>query len=350
MKAESMSEPTMPKRDFPEAHPEEYGRLQAALGRGHPLFMIDRECAGESEPDEGGIANPTGERNFFPLPHVVRKHRDRAVVLATYECFSYCRFCFRRERVGRRENPDDHCRNLIYEWIRSEEELREIILSGGDPLTLGDEVLGNMAASLGAIAHLEKLRVHTRAVVTNPARITGELVSALSSGPPAEVIIHTAHPDEVRPEMEKVVGKLLASGFKVLNQTVLLAGVNDDPATLGRLFGSLCELGVKTKYLHHPDRAPGNKRFRVSIKRGLEIHSLLAHDDSGRKIKTPAYVLDLPNGAGKCPVAELAPLEHKAVNGSEFVKYRWSKAEGFDSLSGDDEYEWWDIAEQPPIV
>ena len=288
---------------FPEAWPPEYLALAQSLGPRSPLLRLGTPHPSEADPDPEALADPTAEARFTPVPFVVRKHPDRAVVLATSACFFYCRFCFRRGTPpGEAREPSEVDWERVFRWLEGEPEVEEVILSGGDPLTLSDERLAQVGRRLAGLPHLRRWRLHTRAPVVAPARVTARLVAALASVPlPLRVVVHAAHPAEVRPAFVEAVARLQGAGIPVLDQTVLLAGVNDDPAVLADLFTRLGAAGVEPYYLHHPDPAPGNARFRVTPARGLalcrEAEALL-----GRPL--PPYVIDLPDGSGKVRVED----------------------------------------------
>jgi lysine 2,3-aminomutase len=179
-----------------------------------------------------------------------------------------------------------------------------VILSGGDPLVLTDAALGDIVKRLSSFPQLDRLRVHTRAPVHDPARVTPDLAAALGSALPKWIVLHFDHPREVTAETRRVVDTFLGAGMPVLNQSVLLAGVNDDPATLEALCRALVCERIKPYYLHHPDRVPGGAGFWVEIDRGLAIYRELRRRLGGGPA-LPAYVIDLPDGSGKVPVESL---------------------------------------------
>lgn len=291
---------------FPVRWPPEYRALAESLGSGSPLLRLGDPDPAEALPDPKSLADPTGEARFTPVPFVVRKHPDRAVVLTTSECFFYCRFCFRRGTPpGEAREPGARDWEQIFAWLAGEPGIEEVILSGGDPLTLPDERLAEIGQRLAALPHLRRWRIHTRAPVVLPERVTPDLAEALATVPlPLRIVLHAAHPAEVRPAVADAVGRFRRAGIPVLDQTVLLAGVNDDATVLAELFGRLEAAGVVPYYLHHPDPAPGNARFRVSPARGL-ILLQQAEARLGRPL--PPYVIDLPDGSGKVPVERLNP-------------------------------------------
>jgi lysine 2,3-aminomutase len=301
----------------------------------------------ENLPDPEAWADPVGELGLRPLPHLVRKHRDRVVVLAASRCFSHCRFCFRRGRFNpdTGNGPTRDQWQAIFAWVEGHPEVEEVILSGGDPLTLGNDALARIASRLAAIPHLRRWRIHSRAPVVVPERVDAHLACSLQGPLPRRLILHLNHPAELREPVLEAVRRLRQDGVEVLCQSVLLAGVNDDPGILLELFRGLAGHGIQPHYLHHPDRAPGNARFRLSIRRGMEVWDGLRRQACRQKVAIPAYVLDLPNGAGKIPVADLESNGEQYHGPRTRTRYRWSRPVGWDALVAEKGCEWWDVWE-----
>jgi lysine 2,3-aminomutase len=230
----------------------------------------------------------------------VRKHADRVLLLLTKRCHLYCRYCFRRNHEpGERQDPSAEEWAALLAWAAGS-GAREAILSGGDPLAVSDE---RLFAAIDALRPtIPLIRVHTRAPITYPRRVTPALVDGLAARGPTWVLVHANHPAELSDEVAEALRRLVDAGIPVLNQSVLLAGVNDDAAVLGALSERLLELRVFPYYLHHPDHAAGNAHFRVDPARGVAIHRALRARTSG--LGLPAYVIDLPDGSGKIPVEE----------------------------------------------
>jgi lysine 2,3-aminomutase len=293
-------------RRLPLRFPEEYLELADPADPDDPIRAIAWPAAEELEPDPGAIDDPVGERGRGPHPLAIRKHDDRAILIVTKRCHFYCRFCF---RAGSHGEPAWDDLEAAVAALAREPGLREVILSGGDPLTLPDDRLARLLARLDRLPALETVRVHTRAPVHAPDRVTTELVRTLrgTSKLPVWIVLHASHPRELRPAFDTAVERLLATGVPLLNQTVLLRGVNDDPDTLHGLFTGLYRRRVAPYYLHHPDRIAGTSRFRVSIDRGRRIYRSLRARLPGPA--TPRYVIDLPDGSGKVPVMELERIE-----------------------------------------
>ncbi|MCB9779117.1 MAG: KamA family radical SAM protein [Alphaproteobacteria bacterium] len=271
--------------------------LARLRGPSDPLARQALPDAQELVDDAGDRADPVGEHQRQPLPWVVRKHPDRVLLLLTRRCHLYCRYCFRRGDHGGPEDPTPAELAAALDYIRGS-GARELILSGGDPLAVRDE---RLFAVIDAVRpELPVVRVHSRAPITAPHRITDALVSGLAARGPVWVLVHCNHPDELSTDVRAALGRLVDAGLPVLNQAVLLRGVNDDAAVLARLSDELVALRVRPYYLHHTDHAPGNAAFRVDPHDGLRIHDELRLLVSG--IGLPRYVIDPPDGGGKLDV------------------------------------------------
>ena len=327
---------------FPVRWPRGYRALAESLGPGSPLLRMGEPSPGETRPDPDALPDPTGDQRLRPLPFLVRKHPDRALVLASGRCFFYCRFCFRRaDPLHRGLTPSRGDWDRIASWLRAHPEVREVILSGGDPLALPDRLLSRIARLLETIPHLRGWRIHTRAPVVVPGRVTPRLLAAVQGSLPVRVVIHADHPAEIRDGVRAAVQGFQQAGIPVENQAVLLGGVNDRPDVLGLLFRRLHDAGVGLRYLHHPDRVPGNRPFRVSIRRGLAVYR-----GAARAVPDPPpYVVDLPNGAGKAPAEGLLPVAREARGAHTRIRYRWVRPENWSAVVPDTRYEWWDVWE-----
>lgn len=272
-------------------------------GRGpdDPLVVQFRVGAGEEIRAAGEVDDPIGDAARSPVPGVVHRYPDRVLLIPHHHCAAYCRFCFRRERVGRGDGGlSDAEIDAALDYIRAHPEIREVVLSGGDPLVAAPARIARMTRDLATVPHLDIVRVHTRLTTSAPERVTPELVAALrAGGKPVWVAVHVNHPDEIGPATRAAFARLVDAGVPLVGQTVLLRGVNDDPAVLTELFRSMVRERVKPYYLHHLDHAPGTSRFRVSLERGREIADALVGNLSG--LCRPLHVLDLPGGFGKVP-------------------------------------------------
>lgn len=251
----------------------------------------------------GERPDPIGDAAHSPVPHLTHRYPDRVLLYPTYVCSMYCRHCFRKEAL----NEDDRGVALprlepALDYVAAHPEIREVILTGGDPLTLSDDQLAALRRRIEAIPHVRLLRVHTRVPVTLPARVTPALAQALRGPLVTAVVTHFNHPREITPAAAQACRRLREAGLMLLNQSVLLRGVNDDPATLETLLRELVyTLGAKPYYLHHCDLTRGVSHFRTSLDEGLALVKGLRGRVSGLCI--PHYVLDLPGGHGKVPLS-----------------------------------------------
>jgi lysine 2,3-aminomutase len=246
-------------------------------------------------------SDPIGDGAHSPVPGVVHRYPDRVLLKVAHACAVYCRFCFRREMVGSHGTPLLGAElDAAIEYVRRNRSVWEVILTGGDPLTLSARRLGDILSRLASIEHLQVVRVHTRTPVVAPHRIDSTLIQALDSPMPLYMAIHVNHPDEITDAVVAALGRLLKSGAILLSQTVLLKGVNDDAGVLETLFRRLVRLKIRPYYLHHPDLAPGTAHFRVPIEVGQNLMRELRGRMSG--LCQPTYVLDIPDGHGKVPV------------------------------------------------
>jgi lysine 2,3-aminomutase len=254
----------------------------------------------EIAPEE--LADPIGDQARSPVKGIVHRYPDRALLKPLHVCPVYCRFCFRREKVG----PGGEALSAAeleaaIAYIRDHRGIWEVILTGGDPLMLAPRRLGELIAALDAIEHVAVIRVHSRVPVVDPARITDEVVAALTPRRASLWFgIHCNHPRELTSAARAALAKLADAGFPLMGQSVLLAGINDDVETLEQLMRALVTARVKPYYLHHPDLVRGTGHFRVSIERGQALVKALRGRLSG--LAQPTYVLDVPGGHGKVPV------------------------------------------------
>lgn len=254
----------------------------------------------ELVPHDGDLDDPVGDRKMSPLPWVVHKHPDRVLLLLSKRCHAYCRYCFRRTHTPEDAldpSPEAWARALAYATSCG---ATEAILSGGDPLVVRDERLFETIDALKA-GGLARVRLHTRAPIFLPSRVTDGLVAGLAARGPVWVVLHTNHPRELAPDVDVAIARLVDAGIPVLNQAVLLAGVNDDVEVLASLSEALLRRRVKPYYLHHTDPVTGNAAFRVSLERGLALYAALERRVSGMGL--PRYVIDPPDGSGKVSVA-----------------------------------------------
>jgi lysine 2,3-aminomutase len=245
--------------------------------------------------------DPIADQALTPIKGVVHRYADRALLKPLLVCPVYCRFCFRREQVG----PDggllsDAELAAAYDWFRARPAIREVILTGGDPLMLSPRRLREIVAALSAIPHIETLRVHTRVPVADPERLTPALAHALETAKSMWLVVHANHAREFTDAARAALRRVLARGIPLLGQSVLLRGVNDSEAALEALFRAMLTARVKPYYLHQLDPAPGTARFHVPIQEGRRLLAGLRGRVTG--LAWPTYVLDLPGGHGKVPI------------------------------------------------
>lgn len=247
-------------------------------------------------------SDPIGDLPHSPVEGIVHRYPDRVLLKLTHVCAVYCRFCFRREMIGPDAAPlTDAQLDAALAYIETHPEIWEVVLTGGDPLVLSARRLKRVTTRLAAIAHVKVIRVHSRVPVADPARISPELVRALRvKGKATYVVLHANHARELTDAAREACARLIDSGIPMLSQSVLLAGVNDDPQALGALMRALVECRIKPYYLHHGDLAPGTSHLRASIEQGQDLMRALRGRLSG--LCQPTYVLDIPGGHGKSPI------------------------------------------------
>ncbi len=269
--------------------------------RGIRRQVIPTEAELESSPSES--ADPLSEKEFSPLPRMVHRYANRIALLVTDNCAVHCRHCFRRSFTGK-GSRDLSPRELeaVLAYVRAHEEIQEVLLTGGDPVTLPEEKLVRLLQAFRAVREGLLIRLGTRVPAVWPQRISEAFALELSRFSPLWVIVQFNHPAELTHESRRALGFLRKAGIPVVNQSVLLRGVNDDSDVLARLFQGLLAEGVKPYYLFQGDLARGTACFRVPLSRGWEIMEELRHKVSG--LALPRYAVDLPEGGGKIPLSQ----------------------------------------------
>jgi len=254
--------------------------------------------------------DPIGDHAHSPVKGIVHRYPDRALLKIVHACPVYCRFCFRREMVG----PDGEGGLSADEldaalgYVSAHDQIWEVILTGGDPFILSPRRVRDLMLRLNAIGHVKVVRWHTRVPLVDPGRVTEDFVRALRvSNKAVWVALHANHSREFTDEGRLAIARLVDHGIAMVSQTVLLAGVNDDPATLEALMRRFVENRIKPYYLHHLDAAPGVEHFRRSIADGQALMRALHANASG--LCQPSYVLDIPGGVCK---ARLGPCDAQA--------------------------------------
>lgn len=267
--------------------------------KGDPIYKQIISDVRELE-DHDLLEDPLGEDGDSPVHNIVHRYPDRCLFLVSHVCASYCRFCTRKRKVG---DPTKISLNWLdegLEYIRAHSEIRDVILSGGDPLLLSDEKLEYILQKLRQIPHIEIIRIGTRAPCFLPQRITYKLTKMLKKYHPLFMNVHFNHPTELTLLAIKALGRLADAGIPLGNQTVLLKGVNDDPQTMKLLMQKLLQARVRPYYIYQADMVFGTEHFRTSVQKGLEIIKALRGWTSG--LAVPHFVIDAPGGGGKIPI------------------------------------------------
>jgi lysine 2,3-aminomutase len=246
----------------------------------------------------GEKQDPLGENDDSPLPGLIHRYPDRVLFLVTDFCASNCRYCTRSRIIEKGVEKIDY--DAIINYIRKHSEIRDVILSGGDPLTLSDERIDYLLKSIREISHVEIIRIGTKVPFVLPQRITDNLVDILKKFHPLFISIHSTHPDEITEESKNAVEKLANAGIVLGSQTVLLKEVNNNAETLKKLFHELLKMRIRPYYLYQCDPVVGSHHFKTEIKEGLDIIQSLRGFTSGYAI--PQYVIDAPGGGGKIPI------------------------------------------------
>jgi len=247
-----------------------------------------------------GIEDPLNEEGMSPVPGLTHRYPDRVLLLVSSRCAMYCRFCNRKRKVGKTEIITKESINEGISYIRACKEIKEVLISGGDPLILNDQELYNILKRLREIPHVEVIRIGTRIPCTLPQRITKRLANMLGRFQPLYIVIHFNHPYEVTPEVTIACTRLADAGIPLASQTVLLKGINDNVDTIKTLMRRLVRIRVRPYYLFYPDYVKGTAHFWPGIKKGLEIMKGMYGYISGLCI--PYFALDLTGGGGKMPL------------------------------------------------
>ncbi|MCG4254704.1 lysine-2,3-aminomutase-like protein [Acetobacter senegalensis] len=246
-------------------------------------------------------SDPIGDDALSPVPGIVHRYADRALLKPLLICPLYCRFCFRREHVGPDGGVlDDAALEKAFEWLRTHPQIQEVILTGGDPLMLSPRRLGQIMAALSAMPHVTTIRLHSRVPVAAPERVTDALLDVLESDKAVWMAVHVNHAREMTEAARASLKRIVRRGIPLLGQSVLLRGVNDREEALEALFRSMVEVRMRPYYLHQLDPAPGTARFHVPVEEGQKLLAGLRGRVTG--LAWPTYVLDIPGGYGKVPL------------------------------------------------
>ncbi|MEA4824253.1 MAG: lysine 2,3-aminomutase [Clostridiaceae bacterium] len=266
-----------------------------------PIRMQAVPTAAETCPCEDDLADPLNEESSSPVPYIVHRYPDRVLFLVTMKCSMYCRHCTRRRAVGEEDKMiTEKSFRAALDYIRAHTEVRDVLISGGDPLTMSDERLEHIISGLRTIPHVDIIRIGTRVPVVMPMRITPELCAMLKKYHPIWINTHFNHPREVTPDAERTCAALVDAGIPLGNQSVLLRGINDDAETMKDLLYKLTHMRVRPYYLYQCDLSQGISHFRTSVDTGIDIMHKLQGNISGFAL--PRYVIDAPHGGGKIPI------------------------------------------------
>ncbi|HEX5507126.1 MAG TPA: lysine-2,3-aminomutase-like protein [Pseudolabrys sp.] len=280
--------------------------LATMIDKSDPHDPIARQFvpdAAELNVQQNENADPIGDDVHSPVEGIVHRYPDRVLLKLVHVCAVYCRFCFRREMVGpgKPKALSADVLDAALDYIRSRKEIWEVILTGGDPLILSARRLRGVMQRLAEIDHVKIVRIHTRVLVADPSRISFELVRAMKAcRKTVYVAVHVNHARELGAAARAACARIVDAGIPMLSQSVLLAGINDTPETLGELMRALVECRIKPYYLHQGDLAPGTSHLRTDIETGQLLMRALHGRLSG--LCQPAYVLDIPGGYGKSPI------------------------------------------------
>jgi lysine 2,3-aminomutase len=267
--------------------------------KGDPIWLQSVPAAQESQ-DEQAPEDPLHEDADSPVPRLTHRYPDRVLFLITDRCPMYCRFCTRKRMVGRASDITEKTIEMGIEYIRRHPEIRDVLLSGGDPLMVSDAKLEHIVSSLRAIPHLQVIRIGTKFPCVLPSRITDNLCNMLKKYHPIYVNTHFNHPREITPEAKEACERLVNAGIPVGCQTVLMKGVNDDPAVMKDLMHKLLMMRVRPYYLYQADLTRGTNHFRTRVEVGLQIIQALRGHTTGFAV--PQFVIDAPGGGGKIPL------------------------------------------------
>jgi lysine 2,3-aminomutase len=268
----------------------------------HPLRPTIIPSLGEFVHSPGEYTDPLGEESHHPVPGLVHTYPDKVLFLVTDFCATYCRYCMRSRMVGQGTFLPDHAMwEKVFAYLRDHREVRDVLISGGDPLVMADERLAYLLQRLREIPHIEFIRIGTKVPVVLPQRITPALCRMLKKFHPLFMSIHVIHPDELSAEAIAACERLANAGIPLGGQMVLLKGVNDDPTVMRRLVHAQLRARVKPYYLHQCDAITGSMHFRTPVQTGLDLIRSLHGHTTGYAV--PMYMIDAPGGGGKVPLS-----------------------------------------------
>jgi lysine 2,3-aminomutase len=306
----------MPANHLPFRITPYFVYLLDTLPSDHPLYKTIIPTVNELNSIVGEKEDPLDEEKFSPVPNIVHRYPDRALFLVTGFCSAYCRYCTRSHMTSKRTDINVSAKEWEkgFQYIETHPEIRDVIVSGGDPLTLRDDQIEYILKRLRAIEHVEMIRIGTKVPVVLPMRITPELMNIIKKYHPVFMSIHFTHPDELSFETQKACNMLADAGIPLGSQSVLLKGINDDVETFRKLNKGLLRVRVRPYYIYQCDPIPGSEHFRTDIQTGLNIIKGLRGFTSGYAV--PQYVIDAPKGGGKIP---LLPNYVKEIKDNEII-------------------------------
>ncbi len=293
---------SLPENHLPFRITPYFASLLNRFAPDHPLFRTMIPAKEELTTGEGEKNDPLNEGNDTPVPHIVHRYPDRVLFTVTGFCAAYCRYCTRSHMVAKKNKTHVSSKSWdrAIEYIASKEQVRDVLISGGDPLTLSDSRLEYLLSRLRAIPHVEIIRIGTKVPVVLPMRITKNLIKIIKKYHPVMMSLHFSHPDELSIETKEACNRLADGGIPLGSQCVLLKDVNDNVETFKKLNHELLKVRVRPYYIYQCDPIPGSAHFRTEVKKGIEIIQGLRGFTSGYAV--PHFVIDAPGGGGKIPL------------------------------------------------
>ncbi|PSK83970.1 KamA family radical SAM protein [Prolixibacter denitrificans] len=307
---------SLPENHLPFQITPYFASLLSRLPGRHPLYRTVIPTKEELIVSPGEVADPLNETGDSPTRLIVHRYPDRVLFLVTGFCSAYCRYCTRSHMVGKQHKSHASTRewDMGIEYIAQNKQIRDVLISGGDPLTLPDFRLEYLLSKLRAIPHVEIIRIGTKVPVVLPMRVTNSLTRMLKKYHPLMMSVHFAHPDELSVETQEACNRLADAGIPLGSQTVLLKGINDEVETFKKLNQGLLKVRVRPYYIYQCDPIPGSLHFRTPVSKGLEIIQGLRGYTSGYAV--PHFVIDAPGGGGKIP---LLPNYLQSIENGEVI-------------------------------
>jgi lysine 2,3-aminomutase len=315
---------TLPENHLPFRITPYFASLLSRYPSEHPLFRTMIPSKEELIISRGEKNDPLDEAKYTPVPHIIHRYPDRVLFTVTGACAAYCRYCTRSQMVAKKNKSHVSSSNwdLGIQYIAEHSQIRDVLISGGDPLTLPDFRLEYLLSRLRAIPHIEIIRIGTKIPVVLPMRITKNLVRMIKKYHPLMMSLHFSHPDELSIESREACNLLADAGIPLGSQSVLLKGINDDIETFRKLNQELLKVRVRPYYIYQCDPIPGSEHFRTEVKKGLEIIKGLRGFTSGYAV--PHFVIDAPGGGGKIP---LLPDYIKCIDKDGITLYNYEGKE-----------------------